>query len=426
MTDMTFTAATAAHAELDLLACCLNGYDPRSTGITANHFDEPKHADLWRALVTVADSGREIDPGVVYDTLGPTYATESPWLFEVYSRPVMRSNAPSFAGQVRRAAELRDLQDVARGLMQRAMTGMADPDEARAWVRSKIDGPLGRTRTTQTFADVMPQVLEQIRSGQQAGLSTPWPDLDHKIHGLAPGRLYVFAARPGGGKSISGQNLAWHFSRKHEETVLFATMEMETSEVATRTVAQIAQVELDKLVTGNVRSDDDKRKVERAAELMSDARIHFVAASGQSVDDIRSDARNTQRRHGLGLVVVDYLQMLRARDERMGRREQVDEMARALKNLAMELHVPVVAMAQLNRESTKDKGRAPVLSDLRESGEIEQAADVVVMLHRPDPENAPEEGQMCVVKARNGSTGPVDVIMRTYFATIASPRKWAA
>ena len=101
-------------------------------------------------------------------------------------------------------------------------------------------------------------------------------------------------------------------------------------------------------------------------------------------------------------------------------------MARDLKNLAKELHVPVVAMAQLNREGAKDKGRAPILSDLRESGEIEQAADVVVMLHRPDPEDAPEEGQMCVVKARNGSTGPVDVVMRTYFATIANPRKWAA
>lgn len=421
-----FNAVTNAHAELDLLACCLNGHDPRTTGITADHFDQPKHADTWQAMLTVLDAGREIDPGTVYDALGPRYATESPWLFEVYGRPIMPANAPSFAAQVRRTAELRNLQDVARGLMQRATADMADPDEIRLWVRDKADAPTGLLRGTETFLDSLPRVEEQMRTGQQAGLSTPWPDLDRKIHGLSPDRLYVFAARPGGGKSISGQNLAWHFAHKHEQQVLLASMEMTTDEITTRTLSQVSQVTLDKIITGTPQAEDESH-LERAKAMMREsARIHVSTDSGQTVDNIRQQARDLTRRRGLGLIVVDYLQMLRGRDRRMDRRQQVDEMARDLKNMAKELHVPVVAMAQLNREGSKDKGRAPILSDLRESGEIEQAADVVVMLHRPDPENAPEEGQMCVVKARNGSTGPVDVVMRTYFATIANPRKWAA
>ena len=151
---------------------------------------------------------------------------------------------------------------------------------------------------------------------------------------------------------------------------------------------------------------------------MTSAPVHICTDTGQTVDTIRNGARQLQRRIGLGLVVVDYLQLVRPRDMRMTRREQVDEIARGLKLMAGELGVPVVAMTQLNREGARET-RPPALSDLRESGEIEQAADVVILLHRPEPDQ-PEVGQMYVAKARNGSLGPVDVVMRTWYASIDS------
>ena len=300
--------------------------------------------------------------------------------------------------------------------MQRATVDAADPTQILEWAKSKMDTPTGTVRLTETFADTLPRVLDQIRNGQQAGLSTPWPELDRKIHGLSPDRLYVIAARPGGGKSIGGQNLAWHWSRRHKLPTFFASMEMTSDEITTRTLSQVAQVKLDHYLTGNV-PNEDKAHTDSAAAVMRDGLVHMCTDAGQSIATIRNGARQLQRTHGLGLVVVDYLQIVAARDDRLPRREKVDEIARGLKLMAKELHVPVVAMAQLNREGSKDKGRAPVLSDLRESGEIEQAADVVILLHIPDS-TQPEVGQMFVAKARNGSLGPVEVMMRTWFATI--------
>lgn len=403
-------------AELDLLAACMSGHDPRNIDLTPADFDEPKHAATWAAMLHVLNTGQEIDPATVHTAMGPNHAGESVWLFDLFARAVIPSNAPAFALRVRRSADLRNIQDLARGLMQRATLDMADPAEIMAWAKDKLDTPTGTTRLTETFADTLPRVLEQIKTGKQAGLSTPWPDLDRRIHGLSADRLYVIAARPGGGKSISGQNLAWHWSRRHNLPTFFASLEMTSDEITTRTLSQVAQVKLDHYLNGDV-PDEDKAHTISAATRMRDSKVHMCTDPGQTIATIRNGARQLQRREGLGLIVVDYLQIINARDEKMPRREKVDEIARGLKLMAKELHVPVVAMAQLNREGTKDKGRAPVLSDLRESGEIEQAADVVILMHIPEPAQ-PEVGMMYVAKARNGSTGPVEVVMRTWFASI--------
>lgn len=421
---MTDTTTAIHNDELSLLAACMNGYDPHSINLTPEDFDQPKHAAVWRAIHEVLDKGQTIDPQVVYDALGPTFQDDAVWVFDIFSKPVMPENAPSFAAHIRRAADLRALQDVGRGLMQRAGLELADPSEVMAWARGKLDAPTGTTRLTETFADSLPRVLEQVKTGQQAGLSTPWPDLDEKIHGLSPGRVYVIAARPGGGKSLAGQNLAWHWAYRHKLPVYFASLEMTTDEITTRTLAQVARVPLDRLQTGALEDADDSRTA-RWTHAITNTPVHMCTDGAQTIDTIRNGARQIQRQHGLGLIIVDYLQLVRARDARVPRREQVDEIARGLKLMAKELDVPVVAMAQLNREGSKDKGRPPVLADLRESGEIEQAADVVILLHRPDPDDI-YAGQLYVAKARNGSLGPVDVIMRTWFASIDSMERRSA
>lgn len=415
-------ATTATPDEVSLLAACMNGFDPRDTGITAEDFDEPKHGKTWNAMISVLDSGKQIDPATVVAQLGDP--SLSVWVLDLYGAPVAPANAPAFAARVRRAADMRNLQDLARAIMQRSLTDGTDPGELANWVRDRLDAPAGAIRDTVTFADITPRLIARFESGKQSGLSTPWPDLDAKIHGLSPSRLYVIAGRPGGGKSLAGQNIAWHWSRRHRQPVYFATLEMEAEEIGERQVAQVAQIPLDTLQSGRLHPGEAGMAHE-ALRAMHDASIHMCVDSAQTLDTIRNGARRLKRRHGLGLVVVDYLQLVRPRDPRMPRREQVDEIARGLKLMAKELQVPVVAMTQLNREATKDKGRPPVLSDLRESGEIEQAADVVILLHRPDPDD-PTAGQMLVAKARNGSMGQVDVTMRTWFASINSAERFTS
>ena len=415
-------ATTATPDEVSLLAACMNGFDPRDTGITAEDFDEPKHGKTWNAMISVLDSGKQIDPATVVAQLGDP--SLSVWVLDLYGAPVVPANAPAFAARVRRAADMRNLQDLARAIMQRSLTDGTDPGELANWVRDRLDAPAGAIRDTVTFADITPRLIARFESGKQSGLSTPWPELDAKIHGLSPSRLYVIAGRPGGGKSLAGQNIAWHWSRRHSQPVYFATLEMEAEEVGERQVAQVAQISLDTLQSGRL-DPGEAGMAHEALRAMRDAPIHMCVDSAQTLDTIRNGARRLKRRHGLGLVVVDYLQLVRPRDPRMPRREQVDEIARGLKLMAKELQVPVVAMTQLNREATKDKGRPPVLSDLRESGEIEQAADVVILLHRPDPDD-PTHGQMLVAKARNGSMGQVDVTMRTWFASINSAERFAS
>ena len=414
---------TAPQDELDLLACILGGWSPLDVDLTEADFDQPKHAATWRAMLAVAEQGGQPNPTAVRLALGAAGDNAAGWLLDVFGRPVVPTNAPQLAERVRRAAQLRDLQDLARGLMQRAAADDAQPGEITDWARRKLDAPVGTVRDTETIGDALARVIDQIETGQQSGLSTPWPDLDRLIHGLAQDRLYVVAARPGVGKSILGQNLAWHWARKHKLPTYFASLEMAVDELVTRTVAQAAKVNLSDLMAGQV-DDRGWDKINHASPALTDARIHICADPGQTLDTIRAGARRLQRREGLGLVVVDYLQLMTPRDRRMPREQQVAEASRGLKLLAKELHVPVVAMSQVRRLNDGEKNRAPSLSDLRESGAIEQDADAVLILHIPDADDL-TGAELHVAKARAGQRDRINVQMLTHWATIAPAlRAW--
>lgn len=414
---------TAPQDELDLLACILGGWSPLDVDLTEADFDQPKHAATWRAMLAVAEQGGQPNPAAVRLALGSAGDNAAGWLLDVFGRPVVPTNAPQLAERVRRAAQLRDLQDLARGLMQRAAADDAQPGEITDWARRKLDAPVGTVRDTETIGDALARVIDQIETGQQSGLSTPWPDLDRLIHGLAQDRLYVVAARPGVGKSILGQNLAWHWARKHKLPTYFASLEMAVDELVTRTVAQAAKVNLSDLMAGQV-DDRGWDKINHASPALTDARIHICADPGQTLDTIRAGARRLQRREGLGLVVVDYLQLMTPRDRRMPREQQVAEASRGLKLLAKELHVPVVAMSQVRRLNDGEKNRAPSLSDLRESGAIEQDADAVLILHIPDADDL-TGAELHVAKARAGQRDRINVQMLTHWATIAPAlRAW--
>ena len=412
--------ALATNDELDLIACCLNGWSPADVDVTPDDFDEPKHTDTWRAMLSIANSGNKPNPASTRLALGAAGDKAAVWLMDVFSRPIVPANAPALAERVRRAAHLRDLQELSRRIMQESTLDDADPAVIAEKVRRAVDKAYGVTRTTETFNDSLGRVVDQLQTGIAPGLSTPWVDLNRKIHGLAKDRLYIVAARPGVGKSLLGQNLAWHWSHHHGLPVFFASLEMSTDELTTRSLAAASGVELNSMLSASV-TPPEWDKIERATPKMLAAKIHVCDDPGQSLDTIRSGARDLQRRHGLGLIVVDYLQLVTPRDRRAPREQQVAEISRSLKLLAKELHVPVVAMSQVRRLSDGEKNRPPSMSDLRESGAIEQDADVVMILHIADPINEPQWADLLVAKARAGERGAITLQMRTSIATIETP-----
>lgn len=407
---------TAAEDELDLIACVLSGADPEPLQLTPDHFDGTQTRAAWEAILRVAANGGRPDPTSVRLALGAKGAAASPWLLEVFGRPVVASNATPLAAKVRDTAHRRDLQGLAIRINQACMEGELEPSAIVEMIRTEVDKPVGTIHNTETFADLLPHLIDELQNGVRAGLPTPWIELDEHIHGLGPGQLVIVAARPGVGKSLMAQNLALHWSRQHSKHVYFASIEMRGIELARRAMAQTSKVYLSSLSDPERLTDRDWSRIDSASAVLMDDMVHVCADPGQTLESIRSGAREVRRRHGLGLVVVDYLQIVNPRDRRLIREQQVAEVSRGLKLLAKELDVPVVALAQLRRLQ-EDK---PTLNDLRESGSIEQDADAVLMLHVPD-NDTPWDAEMLVAKARHGKRGAFNLEMRTHWASIVTP-----
>lgn len=416
MTIDPYVAPTAADDELDLIACVLNGADAETLHLTPDHFDGTQTRAAWDAILRVTRNGSKPDPTSVRLALGPLGASASTWILEVFGRPVVAANAEPLAAKVRETAHKRDLQTLAIRINQLCLEGNLEAGEIVEMIRQEIDKPVGTIHATETFGDLVPALMDELQSGAPAGLSTPWVELDEHIHGLGPGQLVIVAARPGVGKSLLAQNLALHWSRAHRQHVYFASIEMRGIELTRRAMAQTSKVHLSSLSDPERLTKGDWSRIDTGAAMLMDDLVHVCADPGQTLESIRSGAREAKRRHGLGLVVVDYLQIVNPRDRRLIREQQVAEVSRGLKLLSKELDVPVVALAQLRRLQEAK----PTLNDLRESGSIEQDADAVLMLHIPD-EREPWHAQMLVAKARSGKRGDFDLEMRTHWASIITP-----
>jgi replicative DNA helicase len=257
--------------------------------------------------------------------------------------------------------------------------------------------------------------LEKLSTGEAELIGTPsgFRDIDGITGGFQPGNLIVVAARPGLGKSAFATNIAESVAVKTGQPVAFFSLEMSEVELAQRFIACRARIAGDRLRKGKV-GQKDWPKVLRAANELEEAPLWIDDSSDLGLLDLRAKARRLhaqeRSRGGLGLVIVDYLQLMRADDPRASRVEQVGQMSRGLKILARELHIPVIAVSQLSRAPEQRPDKRPILSDLRESGNIEQDADVVTFLYREDYYNRDEEqhdniAEVIIAKHRNGPVG---------------------
>jgi replicative DNA helicase len=336
------------------------------------------------------------------------------------------ANASWYAQAVADAAARRRLLEAATRVRQMVLSADDGPGEtadllarARAELEAVTDGravaelePIGvHLSAAMDDWDTEPDVIP-----------TPWPDLNRIMHGWAPGRLYVIAARPGVGKSIMGAQAAAGVAKTGAASVVFS-LEMTRTEILARLVSMVGKVDSTAIERRRL-SDEDWTRVARAVGVLADLPLYVEDAVPLRVADIRAQVRAIARKTPVRLVVVDYLQLLAAPSRTSSstpRQEVVAGFARSLKELAKELEVAVLALSQLNRASEQRANKRPSMADLRESGEIEQASDVVALLHRDDEDADPTAVDMILPKNRQGAQGSLALQFEGPYCRMVSP-----
>jgi replicative DNA helicase len=353
----------------------------------------------------------------------------APYLHTLMSSVPTAANAGYYAVIVRERAILRRLVEAGTRITQMGYaTDGADLDEIVNRAQAEIYG-VTEQRASEDFAplsDIMEGALDEIesisnRSGQMSGVPTGFADLDSLTNGLHPGQMVILAARPAIGKSTLGLDLARSCSIKNGMASVIFSLEMGRNEITMRLLSAEARVALHHMRSGTMTDDDWARLARRMGEV-SAAPLFIDDSPNMSMMEIRAKCRRLKQRHDLRLVVVDYLQLMSHGGSRRAesRQQEVSELSRSLKLLAKELEVPIIAIAQLNRGPEQRTDKRPMMSDLRESGSLEQDADVVILLHREDAyeRESPRAGEadLIVAKHRNGPTATITVAFQGHYS----------
>jgi replicative DNA helicase len=350
----------------------------------------------------------------------------APYLHTLIASVPTAANAGYYARIVRERAILRRLVEVGTRIVQLGYAGDADADELVDRAQAEVYAVTER-RVSDDYlplSDIMPGALVEIeaigsRGGSMTGVPTGFADLDSLTNGLHSGQMIVIAARPALGKSTLALDLARAASIKHGLTSVLFSLEMSRNEITMRLLSAEARVALHSMRTGQM-SDDDWSRLARRMSEVANAPMFIDDSPNMSMMEIRAKCRRLKQQHDLRLVIVDYLQLMTSPKRVENRQQEVSELSRSLKLLAKELNVPVIAVAQLNRGPEQRTDKRPMLSDLRESGSIEQDSDVVILLHREDAyeRESPRAGEadFIVAKHRNGPTTTVTVAFQGHYS----------
>ncbi len=378
------------------------------------------HQKIFRAIEALSVAGKKVDAVALAGYLfqaGHIEDVRYTYLGELYDVAPTGANAIQYAELVRDRSMKRKLRHAGAAIVQAAEAGRGSAEELIETAEKNILGiaEVGIALHTIHISEAMNGSCERIdklaTSGDEPGLLTGFTDLDEKLGGMHNSDLLILAARPSVGKTALGLGVTRNLITA-QVPVFFASLEQARIELADRLISCQARVDGHKIRCGRINHDETARIV-AARQVLSHCPMHIDDAAYQSVLRIAANARRLQMRHGIKLVVVDYLQLIQAENRRDPRHEQVGTMSRRLKCLAKELEIPVLCLCQLNRESENGTDRRPKLSQLRESGEIECNADTVMLMHRDGlPEGVVEVN---VAKQRNGPTGTITLTFLKHF-----------
>lgn len=397
-----------------------------SETITADSFYVEKHRATYRAMLDLSNSGSPIDLLSVANRLKEMGDLDkvggNAYLAELVGTVPSAANLKYYAEIVQKKSMMRNLIDAAGEIAEIGFDESRNLEEALDAADKRMS-EVTASPTTRKFIPMKDMLgeawerFENLHGNEQAlrGVPTGFQALDNILAGFQPSDLIILAARPSAGKTALALDIARQTAVKHGTAVGIFSLEMSSQQLVDRMLAAEAKVNAWKLRTGKIESDQDFREVQGAMERLSKAPIYIDDQPGTNAIVMRSVARRLKREHGIGLLVVDYLQLMTSsvRGQSDSMVQQVTEISRSLKGLARELDVPVLALSQLSRAIEQRRGR-PRLSDLRDSGSIEQDADVVIFIHNEDRynDNVEERNghtEILVEKHRNGPTGKIDL-----------------
>lgn len=399
--------------------------------VRADDFYANANRILYEQILEMHSSGFGVDATLLAERLRSKGLLESvggmAYLYEVAQSVPHAANAAFYARIVRDKATLRHLISVGTEMLRDAYESGDDPESLLAEAERRIFS-LYDARSNDQITDIQTLLMEaferidaKLNKGETSSVMTHFTDLDALTGGLHNSELIILAARPSMGKTALAMNIAENVAIKGNHPVLFVSLEMSRYELAQRMLCSQGRIDASKFRSGYL-SGDDRENLSLAANRLSRAAFFVDDTPARNVTQIGACARRLRRKKGIRLLVIDYLQLIQPDDPRDPRQEQVAKITRRLKHLARELEIPVLCLAQLNRQVEAGKeGHRPKLSHLRESGAIEQDADVVMFIHREEYYHTREEAreadllgkaELIVAKQRNG---PTDTVKLAWF-----------
>lgn len=414
----------SAEAERSLLGGLMldkRAWDSVADVVTAEDLYRADHRHIFAAIASLSERDQPADAVTVrdyLDQLGELDASGgADYLARIVEDTSSAANIRAYAEIVRDKALLRRLIEVGGDISAsayetegRMASELVDLAEQRVF---QIADQGARVGGFAPLKNILPATIDRLdvlshSDGDITGISTGFDEMDKMTAGLQRGELIIVAGRPSMGKTTLAVNIAENAAIAHKVPTAIFSMEMSAEQLTFRMIGSIGRVNQQKLRTGRL-GDEDWTRINSAVSMMSSVPVFIDDSAGLSPTEVRARARRLKREHGLGMIVIDYLQLMQTSSQSENRATEISEISRSLKALAKELDVPVIALSQLNRSVEQRNDKKPVMSDLRESGAIEQDADLIVFIYREEvyqPDTARKGvADIIIGKQRNGPVG---------------------
>ncbi|MCI5879863.1 MAG: replicative DNA helicase [Bacillales bacterium] len=408
-----------------------------SENLVMEDFYFDKNAKIFKVMTDLHEKNVAIDVTTVTNELNTkewlVQAGGVEYLSEIVTSLATAANVDEYINIVHEKALLRKLINESTNIITDAYNAKDEVNDLLDSAEKKILNVVKNRRSSE-FKKIQ-EVLFKTQSdleflsknkGDITGLATNFSDYDRLTKGLHPNELIILAARPGVGKTAFALNLATNVAMNSNSTVAIFTLEMAAEQLAMRMISSIGKIEMNKLKSGNLAHEDLKRFNEAISRL-AETKIYIDDTAGITIGEIRSKCRRlASSPDGLSLVIIDYLTLIQGSSRYSGNRQQeVSEISRSLKTMALELGVPVIALAQLSRNVEGRENKRPILSDLRESGSIEQDADIVAFLYRDDyyaddKSNPTSDIELIIAKHRSGPPGTINLKFQKNFSNFVN------
>ena len=405
--------------------------------LTSEDFYQRQYGILFDAMVELYNEGKAVDLVTLQDRLKekdvPPEVASLEFVKDILDSVYTSAHIRQYASIVHEKAMLRRLIRTTEGIANAGYAGKESMEDIFVDTEKQIFDIIQQNTSGEyvPIKDVVLNALDKIEmasrtKGNVTGIPTGFIDLDYKTAGFQPSDLILVAARPSMGKTALVLNIAQHMAFREDVTVAVFSLEMSKEQLVNRLLSLESRVDSQSIRTGNL-TDEDWSKLIEGAGVIGKSHLIIDDTPGISVTELRSKCRKFKMEHNLGIIIIDYLQLMTGSKRSESRQQEISDISRSLKAVARELNVPVVALSQLSRAVEQRPDHRPMLSDLRESGAIEQDADVVMFIYRDDYYNKdtakPNVAEIIIAKQRNGAIGTIELAWLPQYTKFANMKK---